>query len=96
MPETTRPKPLPIVTEESRPFWDGCREGKLRLQYCEQCKQYQFYPRLYCMQCGAETPSWVEVSGRGDLPAYSLALRAASPLGSAASLRPPSTVRDRK
>ena len=72
MPETTRPKPLPVVTEESRPFWEGCREEKLRLQYCEHCKQYQFYPRLYCMQCGAEKPGWVEVSGRGVIYSYTI------------------------
>ena len=72
MPEGTRPKPLPVVTEESRPFWEGCRQGMLRLQYCEQCQQYQFYPRLYCMHCGAEEIRWVTASGRGVIYSYTI------------------------
>ena len=79
MPETVRPKPLPVVTEESRPFWDGCREGKLLLQYCDHCQQYQFYPRLYCMRCGAETPRWVECSGRGIIYSYTIIRQSKSP-----------------
>jgi uncharacterized protein len=70
MPELSRPKPLPVVTEESRPFWEGCRQGKLLLQYCTQCQQYQFYPRLYCMHCNSNALSWVEASERGVIYSY--------------------------
>ncbi len=79
MSETTYTKPLPVITDESRPFWEGCRQGKLMLQYCEKCQQYQFYPRLYCMQCGAETPSWVEASGRGTVYSYTIIRQNKSP-----------------
>lgn len=79
MPEGTRPKPLPVVTEESRPFWEGCRQGILRLQYCEQCHQHQFYPRLYCMHCGAEQISWVTASGRGVIYSYTIIHQNKSP-----------------
>jgi len=72
MPDTPRPKPLPVITDESRPFWDGCRQGKFLLQYCERCRQYQFYPRMYCMQCGAETLTWVESCGRGVIYSYTI------------------------
>ncbi|HEU5228175.1 MAG TPA: Zn-ribbon domain-containing OB-fold protein [Ktedonobacteraceae bacterium] len=79
MPDASRPKPLPVVTDESRPFWDGCRQGKLLLQYCGQCQRYQFYPRLYCMQCGAETPGWVESSGRGIIYSYTIIRQSKAP-----------------
>lgn len=79
MPDTNRPKPLPVITEESRPFWEGCRQGKLLLQYCDRCQQYQFYPRLYCMQCGAENPRWVEASGRGVIYSYTIIRQNKSP-----------------
>src|SRR5947209_13068921 len=79
MPASQRPKPLPVITEESRPFWEGCRQGKLLLQYCEQCQRYQFYPRLYCMQCGADTPRWVEASGRGTIYSYTIIYQNKSP-----------------
>jgi uncharacterized OB-fold protein len=72
MPDTSRPKPLPVVTDESRPFWEGCRQGKLLLQYCDQCQRHQFYPRLYCMQCGSNKVRWVEASGRGVIYSYTI------------------------
>jgi uncharacterized OB-fold protein len=72
MTETVRPKPLPVITEENRPFWEGCRQGKLLLQYCEQCQTYQFYPRLYCMHCGAGETRWVEASGRGSVYSFTI------------------------
>jgi uncharacterized protein len=72
MSEATRSKPLPVVTEESRPFWEGCRQGKLLLQYCASCQQYQFYPRLYCMQCGSDELQWVEASGHGVIYSYTI------------------------
>ena len=75
----SRPKPLPVVTEESRPFWDGCREGKLLLQYCDACQHYQFYPRLYCMRCAAKEVRWLEVSGRGVIYSYTVIRQNKSP-----------------
>ena len=77
MPDTNRP--LPVITEESRPFWEGCRQGKLLLQYCDRCQQYQFYPRLYCMRCEAENPRWVEASGRGVIYSYTIIRQNKSP-----------------
>lgn len=79
MPDTTRPKPLPVVTDENRPFWEGCRQGKLLLQYCEYCQRYQFYPRLYCMQCGSKILKWVEGSGRGIIYSYTIIHQNKSP-----------------
>ncbi len=79
MAEPGRPKPLPVVTEESRPFWEGCRQGKLLLQYCQQCQRYQFYPRLYCMQCGSNALRWVEASGRGVIYSYTIIRQSKSP-----------------
>lgn len=79
MPDVTRPKPLPVVTEVNRPFWDGCREGKLLLQLCEQCHKYQFYPRLYCMHCGTTKLEWVEASGRGRIYSYTVIHRNKTP-----------------
>jgi len=72
MPDAPRDKPLPVVTDESRPFWEGCRQGKLLLQYCDQCHRHQFYPRLYCMQCGSDKVRWVEASGRGVIYSYTI------------------------
>jgi len=79
MAADSRPKPLPIVTDENRPFWDGCRQGKLLLQYCDQCQQHQFYPRLYCMHCGSSSIRWVQASGRGVIYSYTIIYQNKSP-----------------
>lgn len=79
MPENGRPKPLPVVTEESRPFWEGCRKGRLMLQYCTECHRYQFYPRLYCMQCGSQALRWDEASGLGVVYSYTFIHQNKSP-----------------
>ena len=79
MPDTAHPKPLPIITEENRPFWEGCKQGKLLLQYCDACQRHQFYPRLYCMQCGAQSLRWVEASGRGVVYSYTIIRQNKSP-----------------
>lgn len=72
MSDSAHPKPLPVITEENRPFWEGCRQGKLLLQYCDACRQYQFYPRLYCMHCGSQHTRWAETSGRGVVYSYTI------------------------
>ncbi len=79
MPEPSRPKPLPVVTEESRPFWEGCRQGQLLLQYCTECHRHQFYPRLYCMQCGSNALRWFEASGHGVIYSYTIIRQNKSP-----------------
>src|SRR5574340_576906 len=79
MLESTRSKPLPVVTKESRPFWEGCLQGKLLLQQCSECHHYQFYPRLYCMHCNSDTLQWVEASGRGIIYSYTIIHQNKSP-----------------
>ena len=79
MAESTRPKPLPVITEENRPFWEGCQQGKLLLQQCSKCYHYQFYPRLYCMQCSSETLHWVEANGRGVIYSFTIIYQNKSP-----------------
>lgn len=79
MLEPTPPKPLPIITEENRHFWEGCQQGKLLLQQCDQCYQYQFYPRLYCMHCDSDTLHWVETSGHGIIYSYTIVHQNKSP-----------------
>ena len=34
-------KPLPEITEDNRPFWEGCKQHKLLLQRCSKCNHRQ-------------------------------------------------------
>ena len=59
------------VSGEWKKFWAGTQEGKLWIQECPSCGHRQFYPRNICVKC-AETPGWLEASGRGTLYTYSV------------------------
>ena len=69
---------LPRPTPESAPFWQGCRDHKLLLQYCVDCGKHQFYPRVICANCMSEQIEWLEASGRGNVETYTIVTRAVS------------------
>lgn len=71
-------KNLPRPSAQSRPFWDGCREGQLLLQRCTACGMHQFYPRLMCVHCDAADPEWVPASGLGRIRSFTVVRRAVS------------------
>jgi len=71
-------KHLPPVNSESAPYWEGCRQGELRLQQCGACNYIQFYPRLLCSQCGRREMGWVTASGLGRVKSFTIVRRAVS------------------
>ena len=48
------------------PFWRGCEEKKLLIQYSPQADAYQFYPRPKCVKTGGPV-EWREAKGEGEL-----------------------------
>ncbi|MBW2425167.1 MAG: Zn-ribbon domain-containing OB-fold protein [Deltaproteobacteria bacterium] len=71
--------PLPHPTALSRPHWEGCREGVLRVQRCRDCGTYVFIPQPCCTSCLGEDLEWVESSGRGTLYSYTVVHRPQQP-----------------
>lgn len=63
-------KPLPRPTPETEPFWEGTKQHKLMIQYCNDCQQYYFYPRPYCRHCLSDNVEWRQVSGRATLHTF--------------------------
>ncbi len=63
-------KPLPTLDAENRPFWDGCREGQLRMQQCDACGHIRFPINEVCPRCLAREHHWQALSGRGTVFAY--------------------------
>jgi len=61
--------------EEAREFWDGCRRGRLRLQHCPRCGNWQYYPRYACTSCGRRDPDWEDASGAATVWSYSVVER---------------------
>ena len=73
------PKPLPAVTLETAPYWEGCKQHELRIQKCAACANYQFYPRIYCSKCFGDRVEWVEASGRAKVATFTIVRRPVSP-----------------
>jgi uncharacterized protein len=63
---------LPTIDEETRPFWDGCRDGVLRIKRCLSCARVFHYPRPFCPTCWSDDVEWFEASGRGTVYTYSV------------------------
>jgi uncharacterized OB-fold protein len=71
-------KHLPPVNGESAPYWEGCRQGELRLQQCASCSYIQFYPRLLCSRCSGRRLNWIAASGDGRVKSFTIVRRAVS------------------
>jgi hypothetical protein len=65
-------KPLPQPTPWSKPFWDGCKRHEFLIQRCNDCKKYNFYPKLFCPHCLSLNLEWVKASGRGKVYSYTV------------------------
>lgn len=57
--------PLPTITPDNEPFWEGCKRGELILQRCAGCGTWRYYPRPGCSRCSSLEFEWVKASGRG-------------------------------
>ncbi len=73
MPDRARPVP----DADSQPFWDGAREGRLRIQRCPDCGRHVFYPRAICPVCMSDRLEWVTASGSGVVYSFTIVHRAA-------------------
>ncbi len=70
-------KTLPVPTPLTEPYWEGCRDGELRIQYCRSCERHQFYPRSVCAGCLGSV-EWVTASGKGEVVSYTIVRLAVS------------------
>ncbi len=72
-------RPLPKITEQNRPFWEGTRSGELRAQRCLACGRLRALPQDLCPHCLAEGGPWVALSGKGTLSSWCVYHRAFHP-----------------
>ena len=61
---------LPVPTPETQHYWDGAKEGELRLQRCDACTKAYFPPRPFCPECGSREVSVFKASGKATLHSY--------------------------
>ncbi|MDP6619969.1 MAG: zinc ribbon domain-containing protein, partial [Nitrospinota bacterium] len=72
MAEAEYKKHLPIIDGDSRGFWEGCREGELRLQLCGACGRFRYAPKRLCPTCLSEAFEWRAVSGQGEVYTFTI------------------------
>jgi uncharacterized OB-fold protein/acyl dehydratase len=60
----------PVIGPDTRFFWDGAREGELRIQKCARCGRLRHPPGPMCPHCHAVEREHVVASGRGELHSY--------------------------
>jgi uncharacterized OB-fold protein len=77
----TRPErlPLPQPFEEALPFWEGTKEGELRLQRCARCGELSHPPKAMCASCHSLEMEWFPASGRGTVYSYIVTRQAIHP-----------------
>jgi uncharacterized protein len=63
---------LPNPDNETLPFWDGAREGRLVIRRCNACGEAFFYPRPFCPRCWSDDVGWIDASGRATLYTWSI------------------------
>ncbi len=71
--------PLPTPIDRTQPFWDGLREGRVRIQYSPSSDQWVFYPRSHAPLTLADDLEWRDISGEGTLYTYTIARRPTAP-----------------
>ena len=68
-----------MPTPETAGFYEGARNGELRLQRCDDCGAWRFPPQPVCASCRSSRSSWAAVSGRGTVYSFVVIHQSASP-----------------
>jgi uncharacterized OB-fold protein len=63
---------LPAIDADAAPFFEGCREGVLRMQQCAETGRLIFPPRPMSPWAPHAAPVWITVSGRGTIWSFAV------------------------
>jgi uncharacterized OB-fold protein len=67
---TTYQKPLPDISDRNRPFWEGCKNGELKMQKCTECGHIRYPIGPVCTKCLSGDFEWANLSGKGTIFNY--------------------------
>lgn len=70
---------VPIVTDETRGYWEGALAGELRVQACGACRHLQLPGGPCCARCLSRELSWRVASGRGEVFSFTVVRHAFHP-----------------
>lgn len=60
-------KPLPIVRDENRSYWQALKKEKVSFISCVSCGQIRLYSFRKCPACGEEKHFWKTIPGTGTI-----------------------------
>ncbi len=60
----------PVISPDTKFFWDGMSAGELRIQHCGGCGALRHPPGPVCPQCGSDDPGYVRAAGTGTVFSY--------------------------
>lgn len=65
-------RPGPVITAESKPYWDSVAAHAMKLQRCIRCETFRFYPTPVCPHCFSTAFTWEPIAGTARLFSYSV------------------------
>jgi uncharacterized OB-fold protein len=68
---------IPRIRPENAEFWASCKDHKLKLQKCNDCSSFWYYPAPICRWCQSRSFQWSPVSGKAVVYSFSWVHRAA-------------------
>ncbi|MDR7076052.1 putative OB-fold protein [Neobacillus niacini] len=63
-------KPLPMVDETNKPFWEAAKNREIKVQYCNTCNHYRYPVFSSCPLCLSTEFQWKPVSKTGEIWSY--------------------------
>jgi uncharacterized OB-fold protein len=60
----------PVISPDTKFFWDGMAAGELRIQRCDGCGALRHPPGPLCPRCGSPDPGYVVAAGTGTVFSY--------------------------
>ena len=63
---------VPQPTGDTREFWEGCKEKRLRFQQCVACGHVRWPPSNLCPVCHSFETKWIEASGKGKIHTFTV------------------------
>jgi hypothetical protein len=65
-------RPLPVVDDTNRYYWDAARDHRLVMLRCGACGHWVHPPSAFCPECRTGELSPAELSGRGRVYSWSV------------------------
>lgn len=71
--------PVPRISPQAAPYWEGNRQGELRYQRCVSCAAANFGPGMVCHSCRGRNLDWVVSEGHGSVYSWTVVWRPQTP-----------------